>query len=145
MNKKCTHAYCSITSLLTEHPELYRFMKFGVVGTTAMLIHYGIYYLLMNVMDLNVAFSIGYFVSFLCNYLLTSYFTFGVSPSLTRFLRFGTSHLTNYLLQICLLNVVLYVGVPSVWAPVPVYAVSIPVSFALVRMALLWKATEKND
>lgn len=139
MNKKFLYISCPIISLQTSHPELFRVMKFGIVGTIAMIIHYSLYYVLMNIIEVNIAFTVGYFISFLCNYLLTSYYTFGISPSICSFFRFGVSHLTNYLIQISVLNAVLYIGVPAVWAPIPVYAISIPISFILVKAAILWK------
>ena len=139
MNKKFLYISCPIISLQTSHPELFRVMKFGIVGTIAMIIHYSLYYVLMNIIEVNIAFTVGYFISFLCNYLLTSYYTFGISPSICSFFRFGVSHLTNYLIQISVLNAVLYIGVPAVWTPIPVYAISIPISFILVKAAILWK------
>ena len=107
--------------------------RFGIVGTTAMMIHYGIYYLLLSFMPVNLAFTIGYFLSFL-------YFTFRVPPSWDRFIRFGASHGTNYLLQIILLNFFVHlIGIDPKLAPIPVYAISIPVNYLLVRLAMVRK------
>lgn len=115
-------------------------LRFGIVGTTAMVIHYGIYYLLLSLLPVNVAFTIGYFLSFLYNFMMSSYFTFRVSPSRGRFIRFGASHGTNYLLQIMLLNVFVHLmGLDPKLAPIPVYAISIPVNYLLVRLAMVKK------
>ena len=117
--------------------RLLEVMRFGLVGTTAMMIHYGIYYALLSILPINVAFSIGYLISFLCNFTMTSYFTFQVRPTLWSFLRFATSHGTNYVLQILLLNFfILIIGMEEKTAPVPVYAISIPVNYLLVRLAI---------
>lgn len=118
-------------------------VKFGIVGTIAMIIHYGIYYVLLPLMDRNVAYSIGYFLSFLCNYLMSSYFTFGVKLSFKRFFRFLCSHGINYFIYIGLYNFFYWIGVPAEWAPLPVYLIAVPISFLLVRFALvsrLWKS-----
>ena len=113
---------------------------FCIVGSTAMAIHYGIYYVLLHILPVNVAFSLGYFISFLYNFTMTSYFTFRVKPSVGRFLRFAASHGTNYLLQILLLNFFIHVmGVDDKMAPVPVYAISVPVNYLLVRLAMKHK------
>lgn len=115
-------------------------LRFGIVGTTAMVIHYGIYYLLLSLLPVNVAFTIGYFLCFLYNFMMSSYFTFRVSPSWGRFIRFGASHGTNYLLQIMLLNVFVHLmGLDPKLAPIPVYAISIPVNYLLVRLAMVKK------
>ena len=115
-------------------------MLFGIVGSTAMAIHYGIYYVLLSFLTVNVSFSLGYLISFLYNFTMTSYFTFRVKPSMGRFLRFAASHGTNYLLQVLLLNFFIHVtGLNERMAPVPVYAISVPVNYMLVRLAMKHK------
>ena len=117
--------------------RLTEIVLFGIVGSTAMVIHYAIYYLLLSVFPVSLAFSTGYFISFLYNFTMTSYFTFRVKPSMSRFLRFAASHGTNYLLQIFLLNFFIHVvNLNAKIAPVPVYAISIPVNYMLVRLAM---------
>ena len=117
--------------------RLTEIMLFGIVGTTAMAIHYAIYYLLLSMFPVSLAFSTGYFISFLYNFTMTSHLTFRVKPSMSRFLRFAASHGTNYLLQIFLLNFFIHVvNLNEKVAPVPVYAISIPVNYMLVRLAM---------
>lgn len=108
-------------------------MRFGIVGVGATALHYGIYYLLQQVINVNVAYTVGYAVSFVANFYATSYFTFGTSPSWKKLFGMGAAHGVNYLLHILLLNVFLWMGIPKVWAPFPVFAVVIPVNFLLVR------------
>ena len=120
--------------------RLMAIVLFGIVGATAMAIHYGIYYVLLPFLPVNVSFSLGYFISFLYNFTMTSYFTFKVKPSVGRFFRFAASHGTNYLLQILLLNFFIHVmGLGEKMAPVPVYAISVPVNYMLVRLAMKHK------
>ena len=111
-------------------------VRFGIVGTTAMVIHYGIYYVLLPYMDKNIAYTIGYVVSFLCNFLMSSRFTFRVKPTWRRLLRFSGSHGINYLISVALFNFFYWLGVPAKLAPLPVYAIAVPISFLLVRFAL---------
>ena len=128
----------SIVSLLHDK-RLHEFLKFGIVGSIAMVIHLGVYYVLMNAIDKNIAYSIGYFVSFLCNFLMTSYFTFKVSPTLHRFIKFGGSHLLNYFIYIGLFNLFLLIGLSPKVAPLPVYLIAVPTSFFLVRFSMIKK------
>lgn len=114
----------------TIHKE---FACFIIVGVLATALHYGIYYLLMKFLNVNIAYTIGYIVSFVVNFFLTSYFTFGVSPSWTRLFGMGGAHLVNYLIHMMLLNLFLYIGIPAVWAPIPVFAIAVPINFVLVR------------
>ena len=127
-----------------DRKRLLELVRFGVVGTVAMLVHYGIYYLLLPLIDRNVAYTVGYFISFLGNFVLSSYFTFRVAPTWRRLLRFTGSHGVNYFMYIGLYNFFYWVGVPAVWAPLPVYLIAVPVSFLLVRFALKSSNSKKR-
>ena len=116
-------------------PLVKEFIRFGVVGVLATALHYGIYYFL----NVNVAYTTGYVISFIVNFYLTSYFTFGTTPSWKKLVGMGGAHLVNYLLHIILLNVFLYLGVSKAWAPVPVFAIAIPVNFLFVRFVFKHK------
>ena len=111
-------------------------VRFGIVGTTAMVIHYGLFYVLLPMMDKNIAYSIGYFVSFVCNFFMSSLFTFKVRPTWVHFVRFSGSHGVNYFVYLALFNLFCWLGVPPRLAPLPVYAIAVPISFLLVRFAL---------
>lgn len=120
-------------------PLVKEFIRFGVVGVLATALHYGIYYFLQSFINVNVAYTTGYVISFIVNFYLTSYFTFGTTPSWKKLVGMGGAHLVNYLLHIILLNVFLYLGVSKTWAPVPVFAIAIPVNFLFVRFVFKHK------
>lgn len=110
------------------------FARFAFVGCIATALHYGIYYLLLYLINVNIAYTIGYIIAFVTNFYLTSYFTFKSFPSWKKFLGMGGAHLVNYLLHIILLNTFLCFGISKAWAPIPVFAIAIPVNFLLVRL-----------
>ena len=113
------------------------FIRFCLVGGAATGIHYGIYLLLNKVMNTTIAFSTGYLISFFANFILSNYFTFKTRPSAGKGVGFTISHIVNYLLQSGFLNLFIYVlKVPETWAPLPVYAITVPINFILVRTAL---------
>lgn len=109
------------------------FIRFAIVGVVATLIHYGIYYLLLQLINVNIAYTIGYLLSFCCNFWLSAKFTFKAEATTKRGLGFALSHLVNYGLQILVLNITLSFGVPEPLAPIPVYLICVPVNFLLVR------------
>ena len=74
-------------------------IRFGIVGTTAAAIHYAIYWILQHWINVNVAYTTGYILSFLVNYYLSARFTFREKTSVKNGIGFGGAHLTNYLLQ----------------------------------------------
>ncbi len=118
-------------------------LRFGIVGCVATAIHYLIYWLLNKWINVNIAYTIGYATSFVCNFFLTSYFTFKKKASLKRGLGFGGAHLCNYLLQMLLLNFFILLGVKEDLAPIPVYAIAIPINFLMVRF--VFKHNDKES
>ena len=121
---------------------VFEIMRFGIVGCFATLLHYGIYWILQHWIEMNIAYTIGYGLSFLCNFYLTSHFTFKKEATVKRGLGFSGAHLTNYLNHIFLLNLFVWLGIPKQWAPIPVYCIAIPVNFMLVRF--VFKHGNKN-
>lgn len=115
---------------LKRFPEFIRFVMVGVLATA---LHYGIYFLLQRFINVNIAYTLGYALSFIANFYLTAYFTFGKKPSWSKAFGFGGAHLFNYLLHIGLLNTVLWLGLSKTLAPIPVFAIAIPVNFLLIR------------
>ena len=107
--------------------------RFVIVGVIATALHYGIYWILMRWVNVNIAYTIGYALSFVCNFFLTSYFTFKAKATMKRGLGFGSAHLVNYLLQMAFLNLFIWLGIMAEWAPIPVYMIVIPINFLLVR------------
>ena len=121
-------------------------LRFVVVGVFATLLHYGIYWVLNHYMNANIAYTIGYLLSFICNFFLSSYFTFKSKASVKRGIGFIGAHLNNYLLHMILLNLFLYLGVSETLAPVPVYLIAVPVNFILVRWVFKHnKTTRKSE
>jgi putative flippase GtrA len=122
--------------------KLIEFLRFVIVGIAATAIHYGLYYLLQKHINVNIAYTIGYIISFVCNFFLTSYFTFKVKPSFGKLFGMGGAHIINYLLHMTLLNLFLYLGISKALAPIPVFAIAIPVNFILVRYVFKSKRTQ---
>lgn len=107
--------------------------RFGIVGVFATVLHYVVYWVLQHFINVNVAYTIGYVVSFISNFYLTSYFTFRTKPSWGKLFGMSGAHLVNYLLHMILLNIALGLGLSKTWAPIPVFAIVIPINFLLVR------------
>ena len=117
-------------SIIIKYQEQIRFI---IVGVLATIIHYGLY-LIFNLIFVSwLSYSIGYGISFLCNFYLSSVFTFKAKASIKKRIGFGICHGINYLLHIVLLSLFLKLGLKEEFAPIPVFAITIPVNFLLVR------------
>lgn len=113
--------------------QLPEFIRFVLVGIFATALHYGLYLLFQQIINVNIAYTLGYLLSFAANFYLTAYFTFGRKPSWKKAFGFGGAHLFNYLLHMGLLNLFLWLELPKPLAPIPVFAIAVPVNFLLVR------------
>lgn len=109
------------------------FIRFGIVGTLATGIHYGIYLLLNQFILVWFAYTVGYAVSFIFNFYLTSIFTFKSKATIKKGIGFAFSHLVNYILHILFLSLFIWLGVKENYAPILVYLIVIPINFLLVR------------
>jgi len=115
------------------------FLRFATVGVIATILHYGIYLLAMRWMPINVAYTLGYVLSFIANFYLTSWFTFHAAPTWGRLAGMVGAHAVNYLMHIALLNLFIWLGVKPQWAPIPVYCIVVPINFLLVRFVFKHK------
>ena len=96
-------------SVFNKRREFVRFILVGVLATAT---HYGIYFFLCVLMLPAIAYTIGYAISFILNFYLSN------------------------VLHIGLLSLFIWIGVPERWAPLPVFALVVPVNFLLVRFVL---------
>ena len=130
-----------IKSVFLSKSKRYQFIRYCTVGSLAAGIHYGVYFVLQEyeLVNLNIAYTIGYATSFICNFFMTSYFTFRSNPSLKKALGFGGSHLVNFLIHMGLFNLFLSLDVNQEIAPLFVLAVAVPVNFVMLRFVFKHK------
>ena len=130
-----------IKSVFHSKSKRYQFIRYCTVGSLAAGIHYGVYFVLQEyeLVNLNIAYTIGSATSFICNFFMTSYFTFRSNPSLKKALGFGGSHLVNYLIHMGLFNLFLSLDVNQEIAPLFVLAVAVPVNFVMLRFVFKHK------
>ena len=110
--------------------------RFGIVGVIATVIQYVVYIGLYSFIGVNISYTIGYIVSLCFNFILSNYFTFKTKPSKEKGVKFILAHGFNYLLQIGLLNLFIYINIPEGVSPIIVYCIIIPINYLVVRRAL---------
>lgn len=102
-------------------------VRFTVVGTTGTGIQYGWYYLFLWLFGLwfpgqtwtvSVAFTVGFVLEMVSNYLLQSYYVFSSKPDWRNLTGFLTARAINYVLQMVLLWMLMtdIVGMNEKWA-----------------------------
>lgn len=112
-------------------------LRFVIVGAIATAIQYAVYFFICLVSHtrlwLNLAMTVGYVVSMVCNFYLTTYFTFRSKASVRRATGFGVSHAVNYTLQILFFNFFSLLGVHRLVAPILAMSLAVPVNFMILR------------
>lgn len=131
--------------MLVTKNKLGEVFRFGLVGAAATMIHYGAYWLLRQHIGYNEAYISGYVISFICNFFLTSYFTFKSYANIKRGLGFFCIHLFNVLFQLTLLNIFVGIDIPEIIAPLFVFAIAIPTQFVLVNYLFKSKRFSNDD
>lgn len=132
-----------INAFLQKHPKwearLGQILRFGIVGAIASAIHYIVYYLMLSLVNPNIAFTCGYGVGFVCNYFLTTFFTFRSRPSSGNAVGFSFSHIINYLLEMGLLNLFLWLNIDKLLAPILVMIIVVPINFSILYLVYTYR------
>lgn len=111
-----------------------QFIRFCINGCLAVAIQYVVYWLLLQVeCEVNIAYTLSYFVSFCCNFIITSYWTFHSRPSWKRLTGFGSSHIVNYFIQLAFLNLYLWIGIPKEFAALLAMGSAVPINFLMLH------------
>ena len=114
-------------------------IRFGIVGVAATAIQAVLYQVLVGWLRAELANAIAYVVSFIFNYVASTRFTFRVKSSARKGAGFLLSHLINFTLQTLILHLSIRLGLTERWAMVPMFVITVPVNFLLVRFFLTRK------
>lgn len=107
-------------------PKKYRSaVRFMLVGAFGTALQYGIYFLLLGFFNhrwpnmavlTSVAFTCGFVVEMISNYMLTSFYTFRVKPSLKNASGFIFGRTLNYFIQMFLLHALMWLEMSEEWS-----------------------------
>lgn len=137
--------------MITGDSRISEILRFCIVGGLATVIQYGIYVVFVDAVGVKAVPStlISYAISFIFNYILSSYFTFHKKPSTQNMLGFVCSHAINMGMQTGI--VAIFKGiVGNTLALLPAFGICIPLNYIMVRYAFNHdifkkKPKDKND
>ena len=122
---------------MIKDKKVQQFLRFCCVGTVAAGIHYGVYVVVQLIATsgfwLNMAYTVGYVVSLVCNFFMTTYFTFRSKVTVGKAAGFSGSHLINYTLHIVLFNLFICLGVHRLITPILVLMIAVPTNFTILH------------
>ncbi len=116
--------------------KILEIVRFGITGVVSTLVTYVVYYICLLWLNPTVSFTIGYIVAMIVNYILTTTFTFKVEATTKNAVGFVVSNLINYGLCTLFLNFFIWIGVSKKLAPIPMYAICIPINFLIVKFVM---------
>ena len=113
-------------TLTRRLPAKYRSaVRFVCVGAFGTALQYGIYYLFLSLFErfypdmrvkVTLAFTLGFGIEMISNYLLTSFYTFRTRPNIKNAGGFLFGRLVNYFIQIGFLHILIYIGLSEEWS-----------------------------
>lgn len=119
-----------------DNPKKMEFIRFIITGIVSTITNYLFYYLFFSLFSHTLAFTLGYIIAVVVNYIMTTYFTFKVKASAKNGFGFIVSNIINYTLCIVFLNFFIWLGISELWAPIPMYCITIPTNFIIVRFVM---------
>lgn len=123
-----------LRKLIVSESRFSEILRFCIVGGIATALQYGIYVVFVDAVHVKAVPStlISYGISFILNYILSSYFTFQKKPSTQNMVGFVASHAVNMGLQTGI--VAIFKGiVGNTLALLPALGICIPLNYMMVR------------
>lgn len=126
----------SLASILNGSSRRAEVLRFAITGGFCTALQYGIYVVFVEAVRVPAVVStlISYAISFVANFLLSSFFTFHSNPNAKKGLAFTASHLINMGLQTGLVAIFKGIVGPTL-ALLPALAICVPANYFMVRFA----------
>lgn len=115
------------------HSSFKEIIRFVIVGVVATLFNYGVYSVCILFTTPAISMLIATVLATILNYFMTTSFTFRVKRNVKNGIGFIITNLINLALNEAFLFLFIFLGVSERIAPLPMYAVCIPINFLLVR------------
>lgn len=132
--------------LIKGNSRLSEILRFCIVGGFATVLQYGVYVVFVAAVKVPAVPStlISYAISFIFNFILTSYFTFHKKPNARNGIGFTLSHLINMGLQTGMVAIFKGIVGPTL-ALLPALAICIPANYLMVRFVFTNKVFTKTN
>ena len=115
------------------HNSFKEIIRFVIVGVVATLFNYGVYSVCILFTTPAISMLIATVLATILNYFMTTSFTFRVKRNVKNGIGFIITNLINLALNEAFLFLFIFLGVSERIAPLPMYAVCIPINILLVR------------
>lgn len=126
----------NIKNFINDGSRRSEIIRFGLVGGFCTVLQYGIYVVFLHAVGVPavVCTLISYAISFIANFILSSFFTFHSDPNTKKGIAFTASHLINMGMQTGLVAIFKGIVGPTL-ALLPALAICVPLNYFMVRFA----------
>lgn len=126
----------NLKSLINSSGRKAEIIRFALTGGFCTVLQYGIYVVFVDAVKVPAVVStlISYAISFIANFLLSSFFTFHSDPNAKKGIAFTVSHLINMGLQTGLVAIFKGLVGPTL-ALLPALGICVPANYFMVRFA----------
>lgn len=112
----------------------HRFVRFLVSGGMGTLLSYGIYLVLLQVLDFRLSYTVSYVFGIIFAYVMGRFFVFKATQGAASILLFPLVYAAQYVLGVCVVwGSVEYLCMPQWIAPLIAVAVTIPCTYFLSK------------
>lgn len=120
-------------------------LRFALVGGFCTLLQYGMYVVFYEAVGVRPVVStiISYAISFVANFILSSFFTFRSGPTAKKGLGFAASHLINMGMQTGFVAIFKEI-MPPILALLPALVICVPCNYFMVRYVFKSKRFESG-
>ena len=135
-----------LQSIIKGKTRISEIIRFCLVGGLATLLQYGIYVVFVDAVGVKAVPStlISYGISFVANYILTTFFTFQKKPTSHNIVGFIACHAVNMGLQTGLVYIFTRI-VGETLALLPALAICVPLNYLMVRFVYTKTPFNKKD
>ena len=136
----------NIINLIKDKDRKGEVIRFALVGGFSTALQFGIYYVFVDAVGVPAVVStmISYAISFIANFLLSSFFTFHSNPNAKKGVAFTISHLINMGMQTGFVAIFKGIVGPKL-ALLPALAICVPLNYFMVRFALKDRRFQNKD
>ncbi|MBR5472606.1 MAG: GtrA family protein [Clostridia bacterium] len=112
-----------------------KFIEFCLLGVFNTLNHAFLTMFLSKVMQENVAYAIGYFISLTVAFILCSYIIFKKPVSFQGYLKFYVSYIPSFIISFLVSFITIQImQLPPFWATIVAAAIGAPVTFVIMKI-----------
>lgn len=134
-----------IKALIKDGGKKGEMLRFALVGGFCTVLQYGVYVVFVDAVKVPAVVStmISYAISFIANFLLSSFFTFHSDPNAKKGLAFTASHLVNMGMQTGFVAIFKGIVGPTL-ALLPALVICVPLNYLMVRFAFTNRRFQSN-